>query len=64
MVTHLTLIDARVVLGFIKIVSKSYEIVPGRRLLIYLLMKLININTYIYLVEINKSLKVAYNIFC
>jgi hypothetical protein len=29
-VTHLTLIDARVVLGFMKIVSESYGIVPGR----------------------------------
>jgi hypothetical protein len=34
-VTHLTLIDARVVSGFIEIVSKSYGIVLGRRLMIY-----------------------------
>jgi hypothetical protein len=33
-VTHLTLIDARVVLGFVEIVSESYGIVPGRRLMI------------------------------
>jgi hypothetical protein len=29
-VIHLTLIDARVVWGFVEIVSESYEIVPGR----------------------------------
>jgi hypothetical protein len=29
-VTHLTLIDARVVSGFMEIVSESYGIVPGR----------------------------------
>jgi hypothetical protein len=29
-VTHLTLIDARVVLGFMEIVLESYGIVPGR----------------------------------
>jgi hypothetical protein len=34
-VTHLTLIDARVVSGFMEIVSESYEIVPGRGLMIY-----------------------------
>jgi hypothetical protein len=33
--THLTLIDARVVLGFIDIVSESCGIVPGRGLMIY-----------------------------
>jgi hypothetical protein len=54
-VTHLTLIDARVVLGFMEIIPESYEIVPERGLMIYLLIKLININTYIYLFEINKS---------
>jgi hypothetical protein len=49
------LIDARVVSGFMKIVSKSYGIVPGRRLMIYQLPELININPYIYLLEINKG---------
>jgi hypothetical protein len=34
-VTHLTVIDARVVLGFMEIVSESNRIVPGRRLMIY-----------------------------
>jgi hypothetical protein len=29
-VTHLTLIDARVVSGFMEIISESYKIVPGR----------------------------------
>jgi hypothetical protein len=29
-VTHLTLIDARVVSGFMKTVSESYGIIPGR----------------------------------
>jgi hypothetical protein len=56
-VTHLTLIDARVVLGFIEIVYESYEIVSGRRLMIYLLIELINVNTYIYLLEINRAKK-------
>jgi hypothetical protein len=32
-VTHLTLIDARVVSGFMKIVSESCGIVPGKNLL-------------------------------
>jgi hypothetical protein len=34
-VTHLTLIDTRVVSGFMEIVSESYGIVPGRWLMIY-----------------------------
>jgi hypothetical protein len=34
-VTHLTLIDARVVSRFMEIVSKSCGIVPGKRLMIY-----------------------------
>jgi hypothetical protein len=34
-VTNLTLIDARVVSGFMEIVSESFGIVPGRRLMIY-----------------------------
>jgi hypothetical protein len=54
-VTHLTLIDARVVSGFMEIILESFGIVPGRGLIIYLLIKLININTYIYLLEINKG---------
>jgi hypothetical protein len=32
-VTHLTLIDARVVSGFMETVLESYRIVPGRRLM-------------------------------
>jgi hypothetical protein len=44
-----------VVLGFMKIVSESYGIVPGRGLMIYQLIQLINVNTYIYLLEINKD---------
>jgi hypothetical protein len=34
-VTHLTLIDARVVSGFMEIVSESFGIVPRRGLTIY-----------------------------
>jgi hypothetical protein len=34
-VTHLTLIDARVVSGFMEIVSESYGIVQRRKLMIY-----------------------------
>jgi hypothetical protein len=34
-VTHLTLIESRVVSGFMEIVSESYRIVLGRRLMIY-----------------------------
>jgi hypothetical protein len=34
-VTHLTLIDARIISGFMEIISESYEIVPGRGLIIY-----------------------------
>jgi hypothetical protein len=34
-VTHLTLIDARVVSGFMEIIPESYGIVPGRELIIY-----------------------------
>jgi hypothetical protein len=34
-VTHLTQINARVVSGFMEIVSKSYGIVPGGKYYIY-----------------------------
>jgi hypothetical protein len=34
-VTHLMLIDARVVSGFMEIVSESYRIIPERELIIY-----------------------------
>jgi hypothetical protein len=34
-VTHLMLIDPRVVLGFMEIVMESYGIVPERGLMIY-----------------------------
>jgi hypothetical protein len=54
-VTHLTLIDAGVVSGFIESVSESFGIVLGRILMNYLLMELINVNTYIYLIEINRA---------
>jgi hypothetical protein len=54
-VTYLTLIDARVVSGFMKTVSESYGIVPKRRLIIYELTELINVNTYIYLLKIKKD---------
>jgi hypothetical protein len=33
--THLTLIDARVVSGFMAILSESYGIVPRKELMIY-----------------------------
>jgi hypothetical protein len=42
-------------LGFIEIVLESCGIVPGRGLMIYLLIELISVNTYIYLLEINKG---------
>jgi hypothetical protein len=38
-----------------EIISESFRIVPGRGLIIYLLIELINVNTYIYLLEINKG---------
>jgi hypothetical protein len=49
------LIDARVVLGFMEIVLKSFRIVLGRGLMIYQLIELIIVNTYVYLLEINKG---------
>jgi hypothetical protein len=45
------LIDARVVLEFMEIVLQSCGIVPGRGLMIYLLIELINI----YLLQIDKG---------
>jgi hypothetical protein len=51
-VTHLTLINARIVSGFMKNVSKSCKIVLRRGLIIYLLIDLININIYL---KINKE---------
>jgi hypothetical protein len=36
-------------------VLESYGIVPGKRLIIYSLVELINVNTYIYLLVINKG---------
>jgi hypothetical protein len=38
-----------------EIILENCGIIPGRRLMIYELVELININTYIYLLEINKD---------
>jgi hypothetical protein len=40
-----------------EIVSESYGIVPGKRINDLLIIELININTYIYLLEINRAKK-------
>jgi hypothetical protein len=47
-VTHLTLINARVISGLKEIVSESSKIVTGRGLMIYYLIELINVKN-IYL---------------
>jgi hypothetical protein len=45
-----------------EIVLESYRIVPERRLMIYLLIELININIFIYLLEINRAKKYSMRI--